>query len=244
MRERVAEHPAGTVQIDDHRQRPRRPAWLDDPDGHLARRAALDVHPLLVDLRLRDLAGLHLVDCLAALGDRDLEQERRVGGRLGERLRRRLEHRRLDSGCGHLRLLPSSLNLAALPTLNATDAVNLPVEINSGGDGSVSHRSVSCRIVALPRPVDVGRSSERSRRNADFAAQGRDAGRKRLTVHSRSGGRPTSNRETRSRPERGGDRPARPGAAASGRCSSRASRRCPRRSRGSVRCPCSTGPPP
>ncbi len=72
MRERVAEHPAGTVQVDDHRQRSGRPARLDDPDAHLTRRAALDVHPLLVDRRLRDLAGLHLVDCLAAVGDREL----------------------------------------------------------------------------------------------------------------------------------------------------------------------------
>jgi hypothetical protein len=113
---RVTEHPARTVDVEDHGQRSRRAAWLDDPDFHRAGRATRDGDPFLVDVGLRDLAGLHLVQERAALGRRQIGQERRVGGRLGERLCGRLEHRRSGGrGRGHVVLL-SWLTAAASAT--------------------------------------------------------------------------------------------------------------------------------
>jgi hypothetical protein len=96
------------VDVEDDRQRAGCAPRLDDPGLDLAGGAAADRDPLLVDLGLRDLAGLNLVDRLAPLGRRKVEQVGRVGRRLDERLRRRLQHGspRLGlDGCGHCVLL-------------------------------------------------------------------------------------------------------------------------------------------
>jgi hypothetical protein len=103
---RVTEHPARAVDVEDDRQRSRCARRLDDPDLHLAGRATRDRDPLFVDVGLSDLPRLHLVDERAPLGRRPIRQERRVGGRLGERLRGRLKHRRSGGrGRGHVVLL-------------------------------------------------------------------------------------------------------------------------------------------
>ena len=87
----VAEHPAAAVHVEDHRQRPGGVRGPDDPHAHVA-----DVgghgDPAVVDGQLVDRRGLHVVEHGARLGRAQLVQERRLGGRLDERLRGRLEH--------------------------------------------------------------------------------------------------------------------------------------------------------
>jgi hypothetical protein len=101
VRAGVPEHPAAAVHVQDHRQRARGAGRAHD--------AHLDVtdvgrhrDPALLDRQLADRRRLHVVEHLARLGRRHLVQERRVGGRLDERLRGGLEHDRGVGGrCGH-----------------------------------------------------------------------------------------------------------------------------------------------
>ena len=94
----VAEHPARAVNVDDHRQRSGGAARAQHPHRHRARRAARHGHVGDVDLRRRDLAGLNLVHDFAALVRAEVKQVRGVGGRVGELLGGRLEHRLAGHG--------------------------------------------------------------------------------------------------------------------------------------------------
>jgi hypothetical protein len=76
MRVVVAEDPAGAVHGEDRRQCARRALRADDPDRHVAARSG-DAQLLDVCGRLVHLAGLHLVDGLAALLGAEVEQVRR-----------------------------------------------------------------------------------------------------------------------------------------------------------------------
>ncbi len=89
VRVRVAEHPPGAVRVEDHRQLARRARalGLEDARPHLPPLARVHRDPLLVHVGLEDGRVLHDVDGLAALLGRDLEQERRLGRCLAERLR-------------------------------------------------------------------------------------------------------------------------------------------------------------
>ena len=96
----VAEHPAGAVDVEDHRQRAGGAGRFDDAHPHRAGRAALDADPFLVDRRLLYVAGLDLVDGLAAFRGGHLIQERRGIGGLAELDSLGLEHRfDLCHGC-------------------------------------------------------------------------------------------------------------------------------------------------
>ncbi|GAA2940964.1 hypothetical protein GCM10010518_30120 [Kitasatospora cinereorecta] len=80
----VAEHPAGSVDVEHDGQWPvhaHRPGDAG-PDG--SGRAALDGDPLLCDRGCLDGTGLHLVHGLAALDRAEVEQVRRVRRGLGE----------------------------------------------------------------------------------------------------------------------------------------------------------------
>jgi hypothetical protein len=79
-----AEDPAGAVDIEDHWQCAGGALRTDDPNRNLAGWATLDCDVLDVDVGLRDRTGLDLVDCLAALGRRKVEQERWLGRGVGE----------------------------------------------------------------------------------------------------------------------------------------------------------------
>jgi hypothetical protein len=87
----VTEHPAGSVDVEDHGQGAVGVERADDASRNRAGRTALDGDPLLVDVRLGDFAALDVVDGLAALGGGQLEQVRRVGGGFDERLSGGLE---------------------------------------------------------------------------------------------------------------------------------------------------------
>ena len=100
----VAEHPAAAVHVEDHRQRPLGVGRPDDPHAHVADLGG-DGDPALLDRQLVDRRGLDVVEHLAGLGRGELVQERRLGGRLDERLRRRLEHDRRVCGDGHVQVL-------------------------------------------------------------------------------------------------------------------------------------------
>lgn len=80
----VAEDPARAMDVDDHRERAGGAGGADDPRPHLAGGSAGHGDPLFVDGGLGYVAGLQVVDSLAALCRGQLEQERRVRGRLGE----------------------------------------------------------------------------------------------------------------------------------------------------------------
>jgi hypothetical protein len=82
----VAEHPAGAVDVDDDRQAALGAGRLHDPCPDAARGAARDGDPFFLDSRLVDFAGLHLIDGLAALDGADVEEVRRVRGRIAKRL--------------------------------------------------------------------------------------------------------------------------------------------------------------
>ena len=101
----VAEHPAAAVHVEDHRQRPDGVGGPDDPHAHVA-----DVgghgHPAIIHGQLVDRRGLQFVEHGARLGRAQFVQERRLGGRLDDRLRGRLEHNGvMRGGDGHVRLL-------------------------------------------------------------------------------------------------------------------------------------------
>ena len=93
----VAEHPAAAVHVEDHWQRPDGVRGPDDPHAHVA-----DVgghgDPAIVHGQLVDRRGLQFVEHGARLGRAQFVQERRLGGRLDERLRGRLEHDRVVRG--------------------------------------------------------------------------------------------------------------------------------------------------
>ena len=91
---RVAENPAGAVNVEHDRQRTGGALGAHDADGDVAVRAARDRVVGDVDLGLVDVAGLDLVDDLAALDSAEVEQVGRVGGGVSERLGGRLEHDR------------------------------------------------------------------------------------------------------------------------------------------------------
>ena len=92
------------MRVDDHGKVAGCAGRADDPDVDVAGRTARHLHPRLVDLRLGDFARLHVVEDLASLDRAQLGQERRVGGRLGERLRSGLEDGCPDCDFGHDRL--------------------------------------------------------------------------------------------------------------------------------------------
>jgi hypothetical protein len=92
----VADHPAAAVEVDDDGQRSGRARGAHDPDRDLAGRPA---RVLDVDVGLVDRIALHLIEGHATLHQAELEQVRRVCGRVGERLRGGLEH---DWGDGQL----------------------------------------------------------------------------------------------------------------------------------------------
>ena len=98
VRPGVAEHPAAAVHVEDHRA-----ACPSAPAGRTMR--TLDVadvgrhgDPALVDGQLVDRRRLDVVEHLARLVGRQLVQERRLGGRLDERLRRRARARPVGRG--------------------------------------------------------------------------------------------------------------------------------------------------
>jgi hypothetical protein len=63
----VAEHPPGSVDVQDHRQGARGSGRADDSHRNIAVGAAGHLDPLVGHLRLGDLTGLGLVDDLPAL---------------------------------------------------------------------------------------------------------------------------------------------------------------------------------
>ena len=81
---RVAEYPAGSVDVEDHGQRALCSGRLDDADLDLAGGSAGDCDPLFVDRRFGDLAGLDVVDGDPALLWAEVGKERRCGGGVGE----------------------------------------------------------------------------------------------------------------------------------------------------------------
>jgi hypothetical protein len=93
------------VHVQDHRQRALGAGRPDDPHAHVP-----DVgghgDPAVLDGQLVDRRGLHIVEDGARPGRAELIQERRVGRRLDERLRGRLEHdSRASPGHGHVNSL-------------------------------------------------------------------------------------------------------------------------------------------
>ena len=100
----VAEDPTGAVDVEDDgqgtggRRRPDDPG-ADDAAVDVAG-AAVDGHPFLVDVWLVDRAALDVVDGGAPLLGRQLVEEGRLAGRLGEGLGRRLERQGVWV-CGH-----------------------------------------------------------------------------------------------------------------------------------------------
>ena len=82
----VAEHPSGSVDVQDHRQGARGSGRADDPHRNITVGAAGHLDPLVGDLRLGDLTGLRLVDDLSTPLGAQVVEERGVGGRVGELL--------------------------------------------------------------------------------------------------------------------------------------------------------------
>jgi hypothetical protein len=101
VRAGVPEHPAAAVHVEDHRQGALSAGRTDDAHTHVADVGG-DGEPALVDGQLVDRRRLDVVEHLARLLWRQLVQERRIGSRLDERLRRALEHDRAVRGrCRH-----------------------------------------------------------------------------------------------------------------------------------------------
>lgn len=98
----ITEDTPRTVDVEDHRQDTFGAGRLDDPGPRAARGTTRHGDPLLVDLRLADVSGLHLVHGLAALYGTEVEEVRRRVGGLGERLGGGFQYRpdRLDN-VGH-----------------------------------------------------------------------------------------------------------------------------------------------
>jgi hypothetical protein len=89
----VAEDPAGAVGVEHGGQGADRARRAVDRDRHLAGRAAGDGQVLAGGGRVGEVPVLRRVDGLAPVGDGQVEQVRRVGGGLDERLRGGLEDR-------------------------------------------------------------------------------------------------------------------------------------------------------
>jgi hypothetical protein len=96
----VAEHPAAAMHVQDHRQRALGAGRAHDPHTHIAD-VGRDGDPALVDGQHVDRRRLDVVEHLARLVGGQLVQERRIGGRLDERLRGGLEHDGVVRRYGH-----------------------------------------------------------------------------------------------------------------------------------------------
>jgi hypothetical protein len=88
----VADNPAAAVHVEDHWQCPDGIRGPDDPHAHVANVGG-DGDPAVVDGQLVDRGGLQFVEHGARLGWGQFVQEWRLGGRLDEHLRGRLEQK-------------------------------------------------------------------------------------------------------------------------------------------------------
>jgi hypothetical protein len=81
----IAQDPAASVNVEDHRQDGRRVGRLHDPHPHIAD-FGRDRNPLLCDLELIDRRGLDVVEHLARAFRTELVEKRRRRGQVGDLL--------------------------------------------------------------------------------------------------------------------------------------------------------------
>jgi hypothetical protein len=86
----AAEDPAAAVHVEDRGEGPGRVGRRDDADPDVADLGG-DRDPPLVHVGLVDRRGLEVVEDLPGAVGPELEEERRLGGRVGDVLGRRLE---------------------------------------------------------------------------------------------------------------------------------------------------------